>query len=94
MPVWSVPTLQRITATLIGYARCSTDKQGLTAQRRSLGDLGPHRYTDKRRAGANRARPGFEQAMVAVRKGGTLAAAEARPPGEAGSRCRHITDQL
>ena len=32
--------------------------------------------------------------MVAVRKGGTLAAAEARPPGEAGSRCRHITDQL
>ena len=29
-----------MTNTLIGYARCSTDKQDLTAQRRALIELG------------------------------------------------------
>ena len=29
-----------MTNTLIGYARCSTDKQDLTAQRRTLIELG------------------------------------------------------
>ena len=39
-----------MTATLIGYARCSTDKQDLTAQRQALSELGvvPDRiYMDK-----------------------------------------------
>ena len=39
-----------MTATLIGYARCSTDKQDLTAQRQALAELGvaPDRiYMDK-----------------------------------------------
>jgi DNA invertase Pin-like site-specific DNA recombinase len=29
-----------MTGTLIGYARCSTDKKDLTAQRRALIELG------------------------------------------------------
>ena len=39
-----------MTATLIGYARCSTDRQDLTAQRQALAELGvaPDRiYMDK-----------------------------------------------
>ena len=31
-----IPTLPPMTATLIGYARCSTDRQGLAAQRQAL----------------------------------------------------------
>ena len=58
-----------MTATLIGYARCSTDKQDLTAQRQTLAELGvaPDRiYMDKGLTGTNRARPGLDQAMAAV----------------------------
>ena len=64
-----------MTVTLIGYARCSTDQQDLTVQRQALRDLGvaPDRiYTDKGLTGANRARPGLDQAMAAVRKDDTL----------------------
>ena len=64
-----------MTATLIGYARCSTDKQDLTAQRQALAELGvaPDRiYMDKGLPGTNRVRPGLDQAMAAVRKGDTL----------------------
>jgi DNA invertase Pin-like site-specific DNA recombinase len=61
--------------TLIGYARCSTDKQDLTAQRETLLRLGvaPDRiYTDHGFTGTNRARPGLDQALAAVRSGDTL----------------------
>ena len=61
-----------MTATLIGYARCSTDKQDLTAQRQALAELGvasDRIYMDKGLTGTNRARPGLDQAMAAVRKG-------------------------
>ena len=64
-----------MTETLIGYARCSTDKQDLTAQRQELAGLGvaPARiYMDKGLTGTNRARPGLDQAMAAVRNGDTL----------------------
>ena len=60
-----------MTATLIGYARCSTDKQDLTAQRQALAELGvasDRIYMDKGLTGTNRARPGLDQAMAAVRK--------------------------
>ena len=60
-----------MTVTLIGYARCSTDKQDLTARRQALAELGvvPDRiYMDKGLTGTNRARPGLDQAMAAVRK--------------------------
>ena len=51
-----------MTSTLIGYARCSTDKQDLTAQRRTLIELGVAKgciYTDYGLAGRNRDRPGL-----------------------------------
>lgn len=60
---------------LIGYARCSTDQQDLTAQREALLKLGvaPDRiYTDRGFTGTNRARPGLDQALAAVRNGDTL----------------------
>ena len=64
-----------LSATRIGYARCSTDKQDLSAQRAALSGLGvaPDRiYTDHGFSGSNRARPGLDQALAAVRAGDTL----------------------
>ena len=64
-----------MTATLIGYARCSTDKQDLAAQMAALEKLGvaPDRvYTDRGFTGTNRSRPGLDQALAAVRSGDTL----------------------
>src|SRR6266536_5408985 len=60
---------------LIGYARCSTDAQDLTAQRDALTALGvqPDRiYTDHGLTGTNRARPGLREALAACRAGDTL----------------------
>ncbi|NKD88821.1 recombinase family protein [Haematospirillum sp. 15-248] len=59
----------------IGYARCSTDKQDLAAQRHALVELGvaPDRiYTDQGLTGRTRSRPGLDQALAAVRAGDTL----------------------
>ena len=64
-----------MTHTLIGYARCSTDKQDLAAQREALLKLGvgaDRIYTDKGFTGTNRMRPGLDQALAAVRNGDTL----------------------
>ncbi|OYX68231.1 MAG: DNA resolvase [Caulobacter sp. 32-67-35] len=64
-----------MTHTLIGYARCSTDKQDLVVQEEALLGLGvtPDRiYTDRGFTGTNRARPGLDQALAAVRNGDTL----------------------
>ncbi len=61
--------------TLIGYARCSTDKQDLTAQRERLREVGVTEkriYLDHGLTGTNRKRPGLDQALAAVRKGDTL----------------------
>ncbi|WP_261565309.1 recombinase family protein [Frankia gtarii] len=60
---------------LVGYARCSTDEQDLTAQRDRLADLGVAEdriYVDHGLTGTNRARPGLEKALAAVRAGDTL----------------------
>jgi DNA invertase Pin-like site-specific DNA recombinase len=62
-------------AVLIGYARCSTDKQDLAAQRTALEALGvaaERLYTDHGMSGTSRARPGLDQALAAVRSGDTL----------------------
>ena len=59
----------------IGYARCSTDRQDLSAQRQALRALGvaeEHIYTDHGLTGTNRARPGLDQALAAVRAGDVL----------------------
>ena len=59
----------------IGYARCSTDKQDLAAQKAALEKLGVHPdriYTDHGLTGTNRDRPGLNQALAAARTGDTL----------------------
>ena len=64
-----------MTATLIGYARCSTDKQDIEAQRQALLGLavaGERIYLDRGLTGTNRRRPGLDQALAAVRSGDTL----------------------
>ncbi|HCR1909585.1 TPA: recombinase family protein [Enterobacter kobei] len=64
-----------MTEIRIGYARCSTDRQDLTAQQEALVSLGvsPHRiYTDKGLTGSNLQRLGLDQALEAVRQGDTL----------------------
>ena len=86
-----------MTATLIGYARCSTDKQDLTAQRQALAELGvasDRIYMDKGLTGTNRARPGLDQAMAAVRKGDTLVAPKLDRLARSVPDARHIADQL
>jgi DNA invertase Pin-like site-specific DNA recombinase len=60
---------------LVGYARCSTDKEDLAAQRQTLRGLGvgdDRVYLDHGMTGRNRKRPGLEQALAAVRTGDTL----------------------
>lgn len=57
-----------MTGTLIGYARCSTDKQDLVAQRARLAELGvaaDRIYVDEGLTGRNRDRPGLAQALAA-----------------------------
>ncbi|MBS1004603.1 recombinase family protein [Acetobacter thailandicus] len=64
-----------MTHILIGYARCSTDKQDLAVQKQELFRLGvsdKRIYTDKGFTGTNRERPGLDQALAAVRSGDTL----------------------
>ena len=54
---------EQMEAVRIGYARCSTDRQDLTAQRGALVGLGvdPERiYTDHGLSGRTRARPGLD----------------------------------
>lgn len=61
--------------TMIGYARCSTDKQDLAAQQEALLTLGvtaDRIYTDRGFTGTNRTRPGLDQALAAARSGDTL----------------------
>lgn len=64
-----------MSGTLIGYARCSTDSQDLTAQRQRLRELDVAEdrvYLDHGLTGTNRKRPGLDQALAAVRAGDTL----------------------
>ena len=64
-----------MAALLIGYARCSTDQQDLTAQRDGLTALGVadnRVYVDHGLTGTNRERPGLREALAACREGDTL----------------------
>jgi DNA invertase Pin-like site-specific DNA recombinase len=59
----------------LGYARCSTDKQDVEANRLILLGLdvpAERIYLDRAYSGSNRARPGLDQALAAVRPGDTL----------------------
>ena len=64
-----------MATTLVGYARCSTDKQDLEAQHGILLGLGvaaDRIYVDRGLTGTRRARPGLDQALAAVHPGDTL----------------------
>ena len=64
---------------LIGYARVSTNEQGLTAQRNGLENLGVRSnliHTDHGLTGTDLARPGLREAVAACRDGGTLVVAD------------------
>ena len=83
--------------TLIGYARCSTDKQDLSAQREALAELGvaaDRIYVDHGLTGTNRARPGLNQALAAVRKGDTLVVPKLDRLARSVPDARSIADEL
>ncbi len=83
--------------TLIGYARCSTDKQDLAAQQAALIELGvtPERiYMDHGLTGTNRSRPGLDQALAAVRDGDTLVVPKLDRLARSVPDARHIADSL
>ncbi len=64
-----------MTMTLIGYARCSTDKRDLAAHKAAITDLSvsPARtYIDHGLTRANRSRRRLDQALAAARRGDTL----------------------
>ena len=87
----------RMKNTLIGYARCSTDKQDLSAQRQTLLDLGVDEgriYTDHGLTGTNRNRPGLDQALAAVREGDTLVVPKLDRLARSVPDARAIADQL
>lgn len=90
----------RMTQTLIGYARCYTDAQDLTAQHdvlRQLGVSSDRIYTDHGLTGTNRLRPGLDQALAAVRNGDTLVVSKldrlARSVPDARAIDEHLSEQ-
>lgn len=86
-----------MNTTLIGYARCSIDSQDLTAQKQALENLGvaPDRiYTDHGLTGTNRARPGLDQAIAAVREGDTFVVPKLDRLARSVPDARAIADQL
>jgi DNA invertase Pin-like site-specific DNA recombinase len=58
---------------LIGYARCSTERQDLIAQREILRGLGVAEERVYGLTGTTRSRPGLNNALAALREGDTLA---------------------
>ncbi len=86
-----------MTAALIGYARCSTDRQDPDAQRQALLDLGVAEdriCTDHGLTGTNRARPGLDQALAAVRTGDTLVVPKLDRLARSVPDARAIADRL
>ena len=86
-----------MTATLIGYARCSTDRQDPAAQRQALLELGVAEdriYTDHGLTGTTRARPGLDQALAAVRAGDTPVVPKLDRLARSVPDARAIADQL
>ena len=84
-----IRTLPIKTTTLTGYARCSTDRQDLAAQRQSLMELGVAEdriYTDHGLTGPPRPRPDPRRRARRRHAG----RAETRPPGQVRPGCtRH-----
>lgn len=86
-----------MTQILIGYARCSTDKQDLAAQKGilcSFGVASDRIYTDYGFTGTNRARPGLDQALAALREGDTLVVPKLDRLARSVPDARDIADKL
>ena len=86
-----------MTDVRIGYARCSTDKQDLTAQKEALVSLGvaaDRIYVDHGLTGTNRSRPGLDQALAAVREGDTLVVPKLDRLARSVPDARAIADEL
>ena len=82
---------------LVGYCRCSTNSQDLTAQRNALIALGvkPNRiYVDHGLTGTNRARPGLREALAACRSGDTLVVTKLDRLARSLSDARNIVEEL
>jgi DNA invertase Pin-like site-specific DNA recombinase len=83
--------------TKVGYARCSTIGQDLTAQREQLGALGVAEeriYTDHGLSGRNRERPGLDKALAAVREGDTFVVTKLDRLARSVPDARDIVEQL
>ena len=95
-----IRTLPPMTATLIGYARCSTDRQDPAAQRQerlALGVAEDRIYIDHGLTGltgTTRARPGLDQALAVVREGDTLVVPKLDRLVRSVPDARAIADQL
>jgi len=84
-------------ALLVGYPRCSTDQQDLTAQRDALLGLGVEAdriYVDHGLTGTNRERPGLREALAACRAGDTLVATKLDRLARSLPDARAIADEL
>ncbi len=83
--------------TKVGYARCSTIGQDLTAQRQQLEALGVAEeriYTDHGLSGRNRERPGLDKALAAVRAGDTFVVTKLDRLARSVPDARDIVEQL
>ena len=83
--------------TKVGYARCSTIGQDLTAQRQQLEALGVAEeriYTDHGLSGRNRDRPGLDKALAAVRAGDTFVVTKLDRLARSVPDARDIVEQL
>jgi DNA invertase Pin-like site-specific DNA recombinase len=86
-----------VAKLLIGYARCSTDEQDLTAQTEALGSLGVNAkriYVDHGLTGTNRDRPGLREALAACRAGDTLEVTKLDRLARSLPDARNIVDEL
>ena len=86
-----------MSALLVGYARCSTDQQDLTAQRDALLHLGVQTeriYVDHGLTGTNRERHGLREALAACRAGDTLVVTKLDRLARSLPDARAIADEL
>jgi DNA invertase Pin-like site-specific DNA recombinase len=86
-----------MSALLVGYARCSTDNQDLTAQRDGIAALGvaaERIYVDHGLTGTNRERPGLREALAACRAGDTLVVTKLDRLARSLPDARAIADEL
>lgn len=89
--------MTRVAKMLIGYARCSTDEQDLTAQTEALTSLGVNTkriYVDHGLTGTNRDRPGLREALAACRAGDTLVVTKLDRLARSLPDARDIVDEL